>query len=132
MYTNLDDEDKSLLSTNRFAEYYIVTPYDATILNIGCISMLGGLLLTIITLVRSRREEEDGGMDLYSSLMWGPALIVLGCVMFMAAAGLCVWASKKNKETAKVNLMIVEEEGGNTEEIDFINEKRKSGLPVVY
>ena len=132
MYSNLDDEDKSLLSTNRFAEYYIVTPYDATILNIGCISMLGGLLLTIITLVRSRREEEDGGMDLYSSLMLGPALIVLGCVMFMAAAGLCVWASKKNKETAKVNLMMVEEAGGNTEEIDFNNEKRKSGLPVVY
>ena len=134
---NIEDEDEfSLLRSVRnycLTDYHIVAPYDVTILMIGCISMMAGLCLTIFTLVMARREEQEEDMNLYNSIMWGPALICLGCLMFVMAAMLCGREVQKNKGRQKVGLMRMEEKEKMKETVGFINDKQRSGgLAVIY
>ena len=139
MYSNVDLEEEEgfsiakSLSAFWLTEYHIVAPYDVTILMIGCISMMSGLCLTIFTLVMSRREEEEQNMDMYNSIIWGPVLILLGCLMFLAAALLCGLQTKKNSDKQKVGFMELEEIEKIKEGVGFINKEGWSGgLAVVY
>ena len=100
---------------------------------IGCISMMSGLCLTIFTLVMSRREEEEQSMDMYNSIIWGPVLILLGCLMFLVAALLCGLQTKKNSDKQKVGLMELEEIEKMKEGVGFINKEGwAGGLALVY
>ena len=142
MYGNANVEDYEeespvLRSISVFwmTDRFIVAPYDVTILMIGCISMMGGLCLTIFTLVMGMREEGEEDINFYNSIMWGPALMGLGCLMFITAAALCGLEVQKNSRKQKVGFMKMEEDDVEKVrgDVGFVSKKgRSGGLAVVY
>ena len=96
--------------------------------------MMAGLCLTVFTLVMGRKEQEEEDINLYNSVLWGPVLMGLGCLMFVVAAVLCGREVSRNSSKQRVGFTKEKEIQKMKEQEGFIDEKGTlgGGLAVIY